>query len=327
MDKPQQTKLDLRGIGWFLAIAYGIAWLLVVPMWISGQGANSPWALLITGMNFAPTIATLIVVRWISALPHIRQTTGLRLGVRGSRWGLYWLCGWLGFIAFSVAAPFVGSLFGLLPMDLTHFSGYREALESSPVGQHLPSLAPIRTLALVVLLTLPLQALLLTPFTFGEEWGWRGYLLPQLLPLGQWPALLMSGAIWGFWHAPLILLGFNYPEHPVFGVFLMVIFSTIVGTLLGWTRLATGSVWPAVLGHAGLNSSQVLGGVFVLTQAGAKYDTAQVFISGWTGWILPLLFIGLLVLTRRLPVRGVPSSPNPGPVPVAASEPNIRIRP
>jgi hypothetical protein len=108
----------------------------------------------------------------------------------------------------------------------------------------------------------------------------------------------------------------------------MVIFSTIFGTLLGWTRLASGSVWPAVLGHAGLNSSQVLGGVFVLTQAGANYDTAQVFISGWTGWILPLLFIAFLVLTRRLPVREVPGFANPSPGPeAAAGEPNIRVRP
>jgi hypothetical protein len=36
MDKTQQTKLDLRGIGWFLAIAFGIAWLLFLPMWLDG---------------------------------------------------------------------------------------------------------------------------------------------------------------------------------------------------------------------------------------------------------------------------------------------------
>jgi uncharacterized protein len=135
VDKLQRTELDLRGIGWFLVIVFGIAWPLAVPMWLSGQGANSPWALLVTGVNFAPAIATLIVTRWISPLSHIRQATGLELGVRGSRWGLYWLFGWLGFIAFSIAAPFVGVLFGLLPMDLTHFSGYREALESTPAGQ------------------------------------------------------------------------------------------------------------------------------------------------------------------------------------------------
>jgi uncharacterized protein len=176
---------------------------------------------------------------------------------------------------------------------------------------------------LISLFALPLLALLNIPFTFGEEWGWRGYLLPQLLPLGQWHALLISGAIWGFWHAPVILLGYNYPEHPVLGVFLMAIFCVIVGTILGWTRLATGSVWPAVLGHASINASA--GAAYVFSRAGVEYDQSQVTILGWTGWVLPLLFIALLVLTHRLPVRGVPGTPNPRPGPTAAGEPNIQI--
>jgi membrane protease YdiL (CAAX protease family) len=307
----QRDGLDLKGIGWFLVIAYGIAWALALPIWLDGRGLESPWAALILAMNFAPAIATFVVVRWIHPLHNARRATGLRFGAPGTRWGLYWLFGWLAFVAFSVAAPFVGALFGLFPMDLADFSGYREALESTAGGQEILALAPIRTLALVVLLTLPLQAPLLTPFTFGEVWGWRGYLLPQLVPLGQWPALLISGAVWGLWHAPIILLGFNYPLHPVLGVFLMTIFCTIIGTILGWTRLATGSVWPAVLGHAGMNSSQVLGGVAVLTLAGAEYDTAHVFITGRTGWILPLLFIAFLVVAHRLPVRDAPDLASP----------------
>jgi hypothetical protein len=105
------------------------------------------------------------------------------------------------------------------------------------------------------------------------------------------------------WHAPLILLGFNYPEHLVLGVFLMAVNCAIFGTILGWTRLASGSMWPAVLGHAGMNSGLLLRDLFVLTAAGAEYDTTQVYLTGWTGWILPLLFIALLVITRRLPVR------------------------
>jgi membrane protease YdiL (CAAX protease family) len=321
MDKTQQTKLDLRAIGWFLAIAFGIAWLPFLPMWLDGQGLRSPWAVLILLMTFAPTIATFAVTRWIRRPSSIRESTGLRFGIRGGRWGLYWLFGWLGLIAFGVAAPFVGYLFGLYPMDLAGFSGYREVLESAPVGQGILGLASIRTLALVVLLTLPLYALLYVPTAFGEEWGWRGYLLPLLLPLGQWPALLVSGVIWGLWHAPLILLGLNYPEHPVLGVFLMAVNCAIFGTILGWTRLASGSVWPAVLGHAGMNSGLLLRDLFVLTAAGAGYDTTQVYLTGWTGWILPLLFIALLVITRRLPVRKAPDPTPPSGSTAAAKNP------
>ena len=322
MDTSQQHKLNRRGIGWFLLIAFGGAWLLALPMWLDPRGLNSSWAGLILAMNFTPTVATLIVTRWISPLPHVRQATGLRRGVRGSRWGRYWLFGWLAMPLFMIAAPFVGALFGLFPLDLQQFSGLRAWAQASPQGAALLARVPPAVYAWTVVLTLPLQALLLTPFTFGEEWGWRGYLLPQLLPLGQARALLVSGVIWGLWHAPVVLLGFNYPLHPpLVGLLLMVIFSTIMGTLLGWTRLATGSVWPAVLGHAGMDSNQVLGGVLLLTRAGAVIDTAHVLI-GWTGWILPLLCIALLVLTRRLPVRSAPDlvpAPEPEGRPTGAT--------
>jgi hypothetical protein len=39
-DALRRTKLDLRGIVWFLSIAYGIAWLLAVPVWLGGQGPD-----------------------------------------------------------------------------------------------------------------------------------------------------------------------------------------------------------------------------------------------------------------------------------------------
>jgi membrane protease YdiL (CAAX protease family) len=48
-------------------------------------------------------------------------------------------------------------------------------------------------------------------FGLGEEIGWRGFLLPRLLPLGKPRAYLLLGVIWGIWHAPLIVVGFNYP--------------------------------------------------------------------------------------------------------------------
>ena len=78
--------------------------------------------------------------------------------------------------------------------------------------------------------------------------------------------MLVSGAIWGLWHAPLIMLGANYPGNPLLGTLLMAINCTIVGTILGWTRLATGSVWPAVLGHAGFNAS--VGAAYVFGRVG-----------------------------------------------------------
>jgi hypothetical protein len=164
-------------------------------MWLDGQGVSSPLALiLVRCINFMPALATLVVARWISPLPATRRTTGLRWGARGSRWVLPWLFGMVGMTALTLAAPFTGALLGRYALDLQLFSGFRAFLAS--IGQPVPqgSIAPFVWQAV---LSLPLQTLMFAPLAFGEEWGWRGYLLPRLLPLGQWRALLVSGVIWG----------------------------------------------------------------------------------------------------------------------------------
>jgi hypothetical protein len=70
----------------------------------------------------------------------------------------------------------------------------------------------------------------------------------------------------------------------------------------------------------------VAGGVYVLLPAGAQIDTALAGMTGVTGWILPLLFVGMLALTHRLPVRNPPDlagsyHATEPPVLVTASEP------
>jgi membrane protease YdiL (CAAX protease family) len=234
-----------------------------------------------------------------------RELLGLRLGRPG--WPWYWAFGWLAIPALCLAAPFVAAGLGLYTLDLAELSGFRELIESAGGGEALERLTPHQLLGLQLsgLLVAPIVN---APFTLGEELGWRGYLLPRLLPLGQSRALIASGVVWGVWHAPAILLGHNYPEAPVLGVLLMTAFCVITGMLLGWTRLATGSVWPAVIAHGALNGSA--GIILSLSREGTSIDLTQVGITGWSGWLLPLALIALLVWRGRLPVRATdqPSS-------------------
>src|SRR3569833_3684495 len=75
----------------------------------------------------------------------------------------------------------------------------------------------------VTALTLSLPAGMI--WTFGEEFGWRGYLLPRLAGLGGVRAAVVVGVIWGIWHAPLILLDrYSYPGLPYAGIPMMVLF-------------------------------------------------------------------------------------------------------
>jgi membrane protease YdiL (CAAX protease family) len=110
-----------------------------------------------------------------------------------------------------------------------------------------------------VLLTVLAFSVLLAPFVnglaaFGEEFGWRGFLLPKLLPLGHARALLITGVVWGLWHAPLVYAGFNYPGRPWTGIFLMVAFTTLAGAYIGGLQIAYGSVFLAAFAHGVINS-------------------------------------------------------------------------
>jgi membrane protease YdiL (CAAX protease family) len=102
---------------------------------------------------------------------------------------------------------------------------------------------------------LTLAPLINTLFALDEELGWRGYLLPKLLPLGQWKAVLISGVIWGAWHAPVIVQGQNYPGYPLLGIFMMIVFCVLLGAILSWLYLRGRSPWIAAVGHAAVNAS------------------------------------------------------------------------
>ena len=97
----------------------------------------------------------------------------------------------------------------------------------------------------------------------GEELGWRGYALPQLLekrsPL---TASLVLGVLWGVWHLPTFLV----PGTPQYGLPLsaLVLLTIEYSILMTWVFLHTaGSVLIATLFHGAINLSQgiFLGGV------------------------------------------------------------------
>ena len=89
----------------------------------------------------------------------------------------------------------------------------------------------------------------------GEEIGWRGYLLPHLLPLGRTRALLLSGLLQGIWHLPLLLWTPFYHQggDRLTVVILFLLTLTAGGVVYGYLRLTSKSVWPAALAHGAFN--------------------------------------------------------------------------
>lgn len=98
---------------------------------------------------------------------------------------------------------------------------------------------------------------------FGEEWGWRGYMMPKLLKLmPKSAAIVVGGVIWGLWHAPLTIAGHNfgvdYPGYPFTGILLMCLFSVLMNCFLTLVTEKTHSIYPASFIHM-LNNNLGLG--------------------------------------------------------------------
>lgn len=98
---------------------------------------------------------------------------------------------------------------------------------------------------------------------FGEELGWRGFLMRHLVPLGFWRSSLLIGLVWGVWHAPLILHGYNYPQYPKIGMFMMVAFCIFYTPIICYIRLKSKSVIAAAIMHGTINGTVMVSFAFL----------------------------------------------------------------
>lgn len=154
----------------------------------------------------------------------------------------------------------------------------------------------------VLLIVQGIEALFIGPilnfFTcFGEEWGWRGYLLPKMSEkFSLIPMLLINGVIWGLWHAPLTAIGHNYgmgySGFPFTGILMMCLFCTVLGVFFSYISLKTKSCIPAVLGHGAVNSFSAIGIYFTKDGGNPFIGPAPTGIIG----MFPFIIVGILLI-------------------------------
>lgn len=186
-----------------------------------------------------------------------------------------------------------------------HASNFATLLESqaASVGmtQELPN---VEVLALIqIVMGIFMGPLLNIATTFGEEWGWRGYLMPKLARrMSITPTLLISGVIWGLWHAPIIALGHNYglgyPGFPLTGILAMCAFCTVVGIFLSYVTIRTGSSLAAAFGHGALNSLAGASTIFAVAGVSPFVGPSPTGIIGGCGLIV-VAIIMLVDLQKR----------------------------
>ena len=150
-------------------------------------------------------------------------------------------------------------------------------------------------------------------FAYGEEYGWRGYMVSALKDTKFLPASLLIGFVWGIWHAPLILMGHNNYPNPAWGVAMMTLFCLLVGVVELYFTCKSGTVWAAVFIHGTINALAGLGLIMV--------PSGNTFLTGMTGvagaMALVVIIIGIYIYDRfisreRLLSRTLGSSLNRG---------------
>lgn len=221
--------------------AFAAAFLAAGSIWYWQTGDT----LALTVLMFTPAVSVLLTTLlagagWKELLanfhlkPRLRQNKGRYLGV----WLLTPVVAYLG------AAVY----FLLFLQQFTLQSAL--AVESGMQGTDY--IAFLATMIPLAVLVNPLMGL---PQCLGEELTWRGWLLPKLTErFGQLRAVLLTGLIWGLWHAPVVAMGYNYGEgHPLANVAAMVLFCLVLGVIQGFLFWRTDSIWGPVLFHAAVN--------------------------------------------------------------------------
>ncbi|MGQ4891286.1 MAG: CPBP family intramembrane glutamic endopeptidase [Candidatus Njordarchaeia archaeon] len=159
-----------------------------------------------------------------------------------------------------------------LSLPLAFLTGCKIDLTMSTLVSQLKQIAselnvPVDVLIYGQIVNFAIAPFFNTIFAYGEEAGWRGYLYETLKKhYGLEWSLVLTGAIWGLWHWPLILLfGYNYPNHPdLVGGFLFILFCIGLGVFLSWLKEVTGNVVYPALAHGAINAYLGLGIYIVL---------------------------------------------------------------
>jgi len=231
---------DSRQVIVFCLVAFCVTYLLETCLWLSGGLTVWFASAVLVAVMFVPMLSAVMTVKLVEH--GSLRSYGIAKGSVS-----HYVCG----LAYPFGVIALGLVFVAVlrtaPIDFT-MTKFREMSPNVPAATEIP-------------LYFTVISLILAPFinfipAFGEEYGWRGFLLPKLIGrFNLLGGLVLTGTVWGVWHAPLILMGYNYPHHPdLAGVTAFTVWCILAGFFLGWLRLKSKSVLPAALGHGAINA-------------------------------------------------------------------------
>lgn len=285
----------------FLGMAFSFTWAIVaIGLSLGVRDVSHPAYVVLGALcMLGPAVAALVQQCLLDHAPW----SGLGLPVKGTRWEIVAITALLGMCivpGYFLVQHVLGSVLGVETFGQVSITTERMTTSIAElfaaVGQEgaasgafgfLGDLPGGLVLLIVLVIALFSAITFNLPFMLGEELGWRGYLWQRTAHWSGLRRVGFTGMVWGLWHAPLIAMGHNYPDHRVVGIGMMVLFCLLLSLLFDWTRTRSGSIWSACILHGLLNGTA---GVTMLFAYGGHALVASVV--GITG----LLTIALLVL-------------------------------
>jgi len=228
-----------RQAAWRKIVAYcALTAVLSIPgyyLFVNNHGLTGRQAAAVVAWG-GPALAA-IIVRLVTE----RSLAGIGWGLKDPRW--LWI---------AAALPLA---YGLPPYLIAWGAGLAEFVPSQwtadlPYGLHPTGVFAALGLILTVGLFDKMSRAL------GEEIGWRGLLVAELLKVTSFrKTALICGVIWALWHFPLIIFSdYRAAGTPV--VFQLGCFATMIVSssfLYAWLRLRSASIWPTTLLHTAHN--------------------------------------------------------------------------
>ncbi len=279
--------LEKKRIWLFIALAFGLTWIPGLILTLAGMRYGDALSgFYLMACMLIPALASILVRAFTK---EGFRKMGWAPGFQNGGWKWYLaaffgptLCMLLGAVAYFLIFPARFDPSGAAMKAVLSQAGIAEAQIPLVMGVQL------------------IQGLLIgpiinVPFTLGEELGWRSYLLPKLTGLyGQRKAILLSGLVWGLWHAPMIAMGHNYGTGywgwPILGILAMVVFCLAMGSFEAFLTFRTGSVWPAAMAHSSLNAITATPVYFALgTNSPFVGPMMTGLIGGWALLALAIL--------------------------------------
>ncbi len=273
----------------FLILTFGISYLLAFIFFLSGIPFTSTYGIVLGVIYmFIPAFSTLIVEKVIHRSSIIRS---LQISFKFNRW----------FIVAWLIPPILAALTFLISLLLpdvryspemegmfTRFSSLMtpdQIEEMRNSVEELPFHPVWITLAQGMIAGLTINALA----GFGEELGWRGFLVRQFRNMHFLKAAILIGIIWGLWHAPIILMGHNYPQHPEFGVVMMTFWCILLSPVFLYILIKSRSVIAASIMHGTLNGTA--GIAIMLIKGGNDLSVGATGLSGFIALMILIAFI------------------------------------